>query len=154
MIRPLMRSRLRCLLPVLALGACIDQHDAEKAIQSIQGKDVTPDQAPIMRNGSAVFHVPPALYQQHVQGNVVLHLRIDAVGAVVPESTSVLESSGYPSLDSAAVQGSHELVFTPAKLKGRPLAVSVKLPVFFRHPKATPLPGDSVLHAPSPQAQP
>lgn len=148
-----MRCLLRCLIPALAapLGACIDQHEAQKAIQAIQTKDPQPDQAPIMRNGSAVFHIPPALYHQHVQGNVVLHLRIDAMGAVVPESTNVVESSGYPALDSAAVKGSRELVFTPAKLKGKAIPVSVKLPVFFRHPKATPLPGDSVLHTPGGQ---
>lgn len=150
---------MRRLVPALALGpcmgaglgACIDQNQAQRAVEAMQTRGPVPDQAPIMRNGSAVFHIPPALYQKHVQGNVVLHLHISAMGAVVPESISVVESSGYPALDSAAVKGSQELVFAPAKLKGKAIAVSVKLPVFFRHPDATPLPGDSVPHAPAAQ---
>jgi hypothetical protein len=64
---------------------------------------------------------------------------------VVPDSTAVVESSGYSGLDSAAVLGSRDLRFTPARLHGRPMSVSILLPVFFRHPDAKPLPGDTVL---------
>ncbi|HEX5831685.1 MAG TPA: hypothetical protein VFY16_11940, partial [Gemmatimonadaceae bacterium] len=51
----------------------------------------------------------------------------------------------YPAFDSAAVSGSQELEFTPARLNGKPMAVSVRHPVFFRRRDIPPLPGDSVL---------
>ncbi len=69
-------------------------------------------------------------------------------GRVVPESTSVRESSGYPALDSAAVRGAADARFTPAKKGARPMAVSILLPVYFRHPDMPPLPGDTILQRP------
>lgn len=108
----------------------------------VQGGQM-PDELPQRLNNP--FHYPPRLYEQKVQGNVVLRLFIDTTGRVLPESTQVLESSGYPALDSAAVRGSEELEFTPARLNGKPLAVSVRHPVFFRRRDTPPLPGDSVL---------
>ena len=57
----------------------------------------------------------------------------------------VVESSGYPGLDSSAVAGSRELRFEPAKTKGIRSSVSLKLPVYFRHPQAKPLAGDTIL---------
>jgi protein TonB len=82
-----------------------------------------------------------------VQGNVTLHIHIDSTGIVWPESTSVVESSGYPGLDSSAVAGSRELRFEPATTKGHPVSVSLKLPVFFRHPQGKPLAGDTILQS-------
>jgi hypothetical protein len=70
---------------------------------------------------------------------------IDKEGQVVSESTKVAESSGIPSLDSAAVKGSGELRFIPAKTRGEPVPVSILFPVYFRHPEAPPLPGDTIL---------
>ena len=57
----------------------------------------------------------------------------------------MVESSGYAALDSAAVSGARVLHFKPAFAKGAPLAISVLFPVYFRHPEASPLPGDTVL---------
>ncbi len=91
------------------------------------------------------FRYPAALYARKVQGNVTLRLVIDRDGRVLPESTRVDEPSGFPALDSAAVVGARELHFVPAKLHGEPIAVSLLFPVYFRHPEARPLPGDSVL---------
>jgi len=80
-----------------------------------------------------------------VQGNVTLRIHIDTSGRVQPESTTVVQTSGYPALDSAAVSGARALHFKPAITKGAPLAISVLFPVYFRHPEAPPLPGDTVL---------
>jgi TonB family protein len=104
-----------------------------------------PDEPPVMVNAELPFRYPPALYARRVQGNVMLRLFVDRDGRILPDSTRVEESSGYTALDSAAVKGSQELYFVPAKLHGVPMAVSVLFPVYFRHPEAAPLPGDTVL---------
>jgi TonB family protein len=98
-----------------------------------------------MVNKELPFRYPAPLYARKVQGNVLLKLYIDRDGRVVHDSTRVDESSGYTSLDSAAVRGSQELYFIPAKLHGEPLGVVVLFPVYFRHPEAPPLPGDTIL---------
>jgi hypothetical protein len=63
----------------------------------------------------------------------------------VPDSTRVAETSGFNALDSAAMKGSRELKFEAAKTQGQAVPVSILLPVYFRHPDAPPLAGDSVI---------
>jgi hypothetical protein len=63
----------------------------------------------------------------------------------VPDSTRIAETSGFTALDSAAMKGSRDLKFEPAKTQGQPVPVSILLPVFFRHPDAPPLAGDSII---------
>lgn len=104
-----------------------------------------PDAAPVMLNNELPFRYPPALFAQKVQGNVTLRIYIDRNGQIVPDSTHVAETSGFSALDSAAVKGSRELKFAPAKTAGQAVPVSILLPVFFRYPGAQPLPGDSIL---------
>ena len=130
-------------LAMIPLG-CIDKGDAKKMIEALQSSTV-PDSLPVMQNRELPFKYPPELYAQKVQGNVTLRIHIDTGGRVQSESTTVVESSGYPALDSAAVTGSRVLRFRPAITKGAPLAISVLFPVYFRHPEASPLPGDTVL---------
>lgn len=130
-------------LAVTASG-CIDKKDAKKMIEALQSS-VAPDSLPVMQNTELPFKYPPELYAKRVQGNVTLRIHIDTGGRVQPESTSVIETSGYPALDSAAVTGARVLKFRPAISKGTPLAISVLFPVYFRHPDASPLPGDTVL---------
>ena len=104
-----------------------------------------PDTYPIMLNKDMPFRYPPALYAEKVQGNVTLRLYVDKDGAVVDDSTRVIESSNIAPLDSAAIKGSRELKFVPAKLRGTAMPVSILFPVYFRHPDAPPPPGDSIL---------
>jgi TonB family protein len=135
---------------ILVIGAllgpvgCIDKKDAKKVIDALQSSAV-PDSLPAMLNRELPFKYPPQLYAQKVQGNVTLRIHIDTAGRVQPESTTVVGSSGYAALDSAAVSGARTLLFRPAFVKGAPLAISVLFPVYFRHPEASPLPGDTVL---------
>jgi protein TonB len=130
----------------VASSACIDQKTARKAIEGIQGSGVEPDELPAILNKELPFRYPVTLYDRRVQGNVTLRIHVDSAGNVVSDSTAVIESSGYSGLDSAAVLGSRDLRFTPARLHGRPMSVSILLPVYFRHPDAKPLPGDTVLN--------
>jgi len=132
--------------PLLAVAilACDDASGGQRRLR-ILGGPPRPDEHPVMVNAELPFRYPPALYVRRVQGNVTLRMYIDRDGRVLPESTRVEESSGYAPLDSAAIKGSQELYFIPAKLHGEPIGVSVLFPVYFRHPEATPLPGDTIL---------
>lgn len=133
----------------MALGGCLDtKESAHKAIDAIWDA-AKPEELPVMLNRSLPFHYPQDLYAKKVQGNVMLRIFIDADGRVHPESTSVAESSGYPALDSAAVKGAEQLQFVPAKTGGDPMSLSILFPVYFRHPDAAPLPGDTILARPS-----
>jgi TonB family protein len=146
---PTLENMLRPAVAVLiaiALSACIDRESTQRVIESIQVERGRPDELPAMLNRELPFRYPPALFAAKIQGNVTLRIHIDSTGAVRPESTSVVESSGYPAFDSAAVTGSAELRFSPARSHGRPIAVSLLLPVYFRHPNGQPLPGDTILH--------
>jgi TonB family protein len=104
-----------------------------------------PDERPTMVNTEPPFHYPVALYARKLQGNVTLRLFVDANGKTVSDSTRVEATSGYPAFDSAAVAGAKELRFVPAKLSGEPMGMTILFPVYFRHPDAPALPGDSVL---------
>jgi protein TonB len=89
---------------------------------------------PRMLNAEPPFRYPAELWEQKVQGNVTLRLHVDSVGRVHPESTTVAVSSGNPALDSAAVHGAAALAFAPAVRDGRPVGLSIRFPVHFRHP--------------------
>ena len=123
----------------------MDRDLPQKVAQAFQAASSAPDEVPKMLNTELPFRYPAALYARKVQGNVTLRLRIDRDGQVRADSTRIEESSGYAALDSAAVKGSQELRFIPAKLHGEPLPVTILFPVYFRHPEAHPLPGDTIL---------
>lgn len=142
------------LLASVALMGCSDQYTPKKVAQVFHSRRDTPDETPKMLNEDLPFHYPPALYARKVQGNVTLRLYVDHAGQVTPDSTRIEESSGYAGLDSAAVRGSQDLRFTPAKLRGEPLGVAILFPVYFRHPDARALPGDTILRRMMPHATP
>ena len=130
------------LLGVVALAGC---SKGEESDQPFAGVGARPDVLPVMLNKELPFRYPASLYAKKVQANVTLRVFIDKEGQVVAESTHVAESSSIPSLDSAAVRGSNELRFIPAKTRGEAVPVSILFPVYFRHPGAAPLPGDTIL---------
>ena len=140
------RRAVAWLLLAAVLGGCVDKEQSQRLAKTFESGPQHPDEAPKMLNKELPFHYPPALFAKKVQGNVTLRLFIDRDGHVRADSTQVVESSGYPSLDSAAIRGSQELQFVPAKTKGEPLSVTILFPVYFRFPGAPPLPGDTVLN--------
>jgi TonB family protein len=133
-------------LSLFGIGACADQQTSQRVAQAFQAGAAAPDEVPRMLNTELPFRYPAALYARKVQGNVTLRLRIDRDGQVSIDSTRIEESSGYAALDSAAVRGSQELHFIPAKLHGEPMPVTILFPVYFRHPDAHALPGDTILN--------
>ena len=140
-----MDTRLKLLLllmTALSIAGCKKGEGSGLPFQTV-GKQ--PDVAPVMLNKELPFRYPPALYAQKVQGNVTLRIFIDREGSIVSDSTRIAETSGFTALDSAAMKGSRELKFEPAKTQGQPVPVSILLPVFFRHPDAPPLAGDSII---------
>ena len=141
----------RCLLLTLAAPlACIGEKEQKVIREGFEAVARRPDELPMMLNKRPPFQYPPTLLAKKIQANVTLRIHIDVDGKVVPESTTVAESSKHPELDSAAVRGSRELRFVPAKKHGQPISVSLLFPVFFRAPGEPPLPGDSVLRASPP----
>jgi TonB family protein len=139
------RPLVTFLLAAVAATGCVDKDQTQKLAKTFETGPQHPDEAPKMLNKELPFHYPQALFAKKVQGNVTLRLFIDRDGRVHPDSTQVVESSGYASFDSAAIRGSQELQFVPAKTKGEPQPVTILFPVYFRFPGAPPLPGDTVL---------
>jgi TonB family protein len=137
---------------VAGMAACADHDATQRMAQAFQGHTERPDELPKVLNTELPFHYPAALYERRVQGNVMLRLFVDKNGRAQADSTRLETASGYTTLDSAAIKGSRELRFVPAKLRGEPMATTVLFPVYFRHPEAHALPGDTILnklgHAP------
>lgn len=128
------------------LTGCVTKDDAKKLVEALEESQPTrPDVLPVMLNRDVPVRYPPALYSRKAQGNVVLRIFIDSSGRVHPESTVVAEPSGEPAFDSAAMAGVKDLRFTPAQRRGAPMAVSILFPIYFRHPDAAPVPGDSLV---------
>ncbi|HLB35514.1 MAG TPA: energy transducer TonB [Gemmatimonadales bacterium] len=88
---------------------------------------------PVVTNPESPVNYPPALWEQQVEGTVVLRLHLDERGNVAPDSTRVSETSGYPTLDSAALRAVPDMRFAPARRGGQPVATTFLQPVHFRH---------------------
>jgi len=91
---------------------------------------------PVALNAQTPVEYPPTLFDQGIEGTVILRLYADSTGKLVQDSTRVQESSGYPALDSAAIAAAPSLRFAPARRDGTPVAASFLQPIYFRHPGA------------------
>jgi protein TonB len=79
----------------------------------------------------------PALARRRRQeGDVLLAVRVDAAGR--PESVEVQESSGFASLDRAAVEAVAHWEFEPGRQDGAPVPSRVVVPIQFRLERAGP----------------
>jgi TonB family protein len=122
---------------VAALGSCGDRSVGTVALGDHQpAVESTADQPPVAINPVTPMIYPPALLDQGIEGRVLLRLFVDAQGKLIPDSTRVAESSGYPALASAALGGARELRFSPALRNGRAVAAPFLQPVHFRHPRS------------------
>ncbi len=124
-------------LVLLAVLGCGDRSVGTVALGDHQpAAESTADQPPVAINPVTPMTYPPALLEQGIEGRVLLRLFVDAQGNLIPDSTRLAESSGYPALDSAALGGAKELRFSPALRNGRAIAAPFLQPVHFRHPRS------------------
>lgn len=79
--------------------------------------------------GEIPIEYPVDLWDADVEGETVLRVRVTEEGGV--DSVEVVEASGYPAFDSAAVQGALRLRYNPARRNGRRISVWARVPVQF-----------------------
>jgi len=79
--------------------------------------------------GEVPIDYPLHLWDQDMEGETVLRVRVDDTGVV--DSVEIVETSGHASFDSAAVSGARELRFTPARQDGKRIDVWARVPVRF-----------------------
>ncbi len=130
---------MRASVVLLALLACSRKDDG--TVRILPGSHPpavpdAPDQPPVAVNALSPVEYPRPLLDQGIEGRVLLRLYADSEGKLIPDSTRIAESSGYPALDSAAVAGAPELRFSPALRRGRPVAGPFLQPVQFRNPRS------------------
>jgi protein TonB len=125
---------------MLAIIACERKDDGTMRLvdRSAPATVSSAEEPPVAINPVSPVRYPPALLEQGIEGQVLLRLYVDSAGQVVPDSTRIEESSGYPALDSAALVASPELRFSPALRQGRPIAAPFLQPVQFRGPRTRP----------------
>jgi periplasmic protein TonB len=73
---------------------------------------------------------PEVARRRGQQGRVVLHVNVSSEG--MPVTVTVAESSGYPSLDAAALTAVQRWRFVPATKGGAPVPAVAEVPVRFR----------------------
>ena len=79
--------------------------------------------------GEVPIEYPMHLWDQDMEGETLLRVRVVDTGGV--DSVEIIESSGHPSFDSAAVEGARRLRFTPARQDGERIEVWAQVPVRF-----------------------
>lgn len=79
--------------------------------------------------GQLPIDYPVHLWDQDMEGETLLRVRVSDTGGV--EEVQVLESSGHPAFDSAAVAGARDLRFRPARRDGKRIEVWARVPVHF-----------------------
>lgn len=116
-----------------AAGACRGP-EGDGAAQLPQPGADRRDQTPISVNADPPVQYPPELYEEGVEGTVILRLFIDSTGALIADSTSIKESSSHAALDSAALAAVSSLRFAPALRGGVPVSTVFEQPIIFQHP--------------------
>jgi len=97
------------------------------AVVSCRGEGEIEQPTPLY--GEVPIEYPLHMWDQDMEGETLLRVRVNDVGAV--DSVEVLRSSGYASFDSAATAGARNLRFTPARRDGERIAVWAEVPVYF-----------------------
>lgn len=104
-----------------ALGSCGGEGEIEQ---------------PVPLYGEEPIEYPLTLWEQRVEGETVLRVRVTEMGDV--DSVEVATSSGNETLDEAAVDGIRDLRFQPGRRDGERVRVWVSIPVVFSTRAAPP----------------
>ena len=88
-----------------------------------------PMEAPTPLYGEVPIEYPLDLWDADVEGETTLRVRVTEMGVV--DSVEVIQASGYPAFDSAAVRGALQLRYSPARKNGERISVWAKVPVHF-----------------------
>jgi TonB family protein len=86
-------------------------------------------QQPAPLYGEAPIEYPLELWDQGVEGETLLRVRVNDMGRV--DSVEVAQSSDYPAFDSAAIRGAWAMRFTPARRGTKRIEVWAHVPVHF-----------------------
>jgi len=134
-----MRAAKPVLAGILATGlqaaACRAKPDATLTLPVERVASVARrDEPPVATDPESPVEYPAALYQQRISGTVLLQLFVNEAGRLVPDSSRVQVSSGYPAFDSSALAAVPKLHFAPALRNGTAVATLFTQPVHFRHP--------------------
>lgn len=97
-----------------SVGACAGDQEIER---------------PTPLYGEVPIEYPIALWDQDVEGETLLRVRVTDAGRV--DSVEVVQSSGHEAFDSAAISGAHDLRFQPARRNGKRIEVWARVPVRF-----------------------
>ncbi len=118
-------SVLKSAVPglVAALGLAV-------ALGGCGGDEPVTEPRPI--SAESPFRYPIEQWDAGAEGQVVLMVHVTDVGGV--DSVYVLNSSGEPALDTAALDGARELEFAPGRRGEDRIAMWAKLPVYFTKP--------------------
>jgi TonB family protein len=142
-VRQAAAPAVQLLLSFALYAGCADRTTVSRSRDPASGwwvSNAAPEEGPQVTNVDLPFRYPMRQFAMHVEGDVVLKLHVTELGAVLPESTRVVESSGVPALDSAAFADAGRLAFKPARRHGAPVAVSILFPVHYRRPDGPPSP--------------
>lgn len=123
------------LIALVILLACNKPNDAVVQLPNGPAPASKKDEPPVAVNPDVPVNYPVALYQQGIEGRVLLKLFVDSTGRLNNDSTKVAESSGYPAFDSAAVAAVPKLRFAPGRRDGVAVAMSFSQPIVFKHPQ-------------------
>jgi TonB family protein len=88
-----------------------------------------PMEEPTPLYGEVPIDYPLDLWDADVEGETILRVRVTELGVV--DSVEVIQASGYPAFDSAAVRGALQLRYSPARKNGERISVWAKVPVHF-----------------------
>jgi TonB family protein len=113
-LRAVLARPLAALLFVALASACAPDQEIERP-------------APLY--GEVPIDYPLELWDEDVEGQTLLRVRVTDTGRV--DSVQVLESSGHPAFDSAAIAGARDLRFRPARRDGKRIEVWAEVPVHF-----------------------
>jgi TonB family protein len=97
------------------------------------GPDAPVDKPKLLPGPTSVVY-PVELWDMGIEGETTVMLHVDASGVV--DSAYVHETSGFPDFDSAAVRGTLQMRFAPAKRGDERVDAWTRMPIRFQREPA------------------